>query len=234
MTRLGASLLQDLRLQLRYGFVAAGIFVAVFWIAILSFLPSQSLRFAVPAFLFLNGTMTTLFFVAGLVLYEKREGVLEALVVTPLRHGEYLASKIATLSLLATVETLAIALLGWGSDFDLAPAVVGVVTIGVLNSLFGFLLVFHYDSINEFLLPAGVFVAFLEIPVIASLGLWQSPIFYLWPTQGALLLLDAAFDPIATPDLLYAIAYSSLWIAGLSWLARRNFARFIVRSEGVG
>lgn len=118
MSRFHAALRTDLRLQLRQGFYLAGAFVAAIWIAILSQLPADGVRVALPAFLFLNGLTTTFFFVAGLVLFEKREGVLAALVVTPLRDGEYLASKVATLSLLAAVEGITIVLLGWGSNLS--------------------------------------------------------------------------------------------------------------------
>jgi hypothetical protein len=59
--RLLACLRQDLVLQLRQGFLYAGLFVAAFWIGLLSFFPDDALRVVVPAFLFLNATMTTFF-----------------------------------------------------------------------------------------------------------------------------------------------------------------------------
>ena len=232
MRRFLATLRHDLLLQLRYGFLYAGIFVTLFWIAILSLFSSESLRVALPVFMFLNASITTIFFVAGWVLYEKREGVLEALVVTPLRHSHYLASKITVLTGLAAVETLAIALLGWGTDLQLLPVVVGIVGIGVINTLFGLLIVFRYDSVNEFLLPAGLFSTFLQLPVVATLGVLETNLFYLWPTQGPLLLLQAGFQPITQADTIYALLCSTLWIVGAAWLARSSFARFIVRSEG--
>jgi hypothetical protein len=73
----------------------------------------------------------------------------------PLREGEYLAAKVTTLTLLAMLEGLVIVALGWGTDLDLAPVVLGSLVIGVLYTLFGFLVVFRYDSINEFLLPGA-------------------------------------------------------------------------------
>ena len=232
MKRLRALLGQDLRLQLRYGFVYAGIFVAVFWIAILSLLPMEALRFAVPAFLFVNGTMTTFFFIGGLVLYEKREGVLEALVVSPVRRHEYLLSKVASLTLLAGVETVLIAVVLWGSALAFAPVLLGVAAIGAMNTLFGFLMVSRYDSVNEFLLPAGVVSTLLQVPVLASLGLWDSPWLYLWPTQGPLLLIESGFETIGTGDAIYAVVTTAVWIAVAGALAHRAFGRFIVRSEG--
>ena len=233
MSRFVATLRNDVRLQLRYGFYAAGAFVAAIWIAILSQLPPGGVRVALPAFLFLNGLTTTFFFVAGLVLFEKREGVLAALVVTPLREGEYLAAKVTTLTLLATLEGLVIVLLGWGTELRLGPIVLGSLIVGVLYTLFGFLVVFRYDSINEFLLPGSLFMAVVQLPVSSSFGVWEAPYFWLWPTKGALLLFQAGFAPLGAVEWAYALLYSSLWIAVLVGLVRRAFRRFVVRAEGV-
>lgn len=219
-------------MQFRHGFIYAGLFVAAFWIGLLSLVPADALRFAIPAFLFLNANVTTFFFVAGLVLYEKREGVLEALVVTPLQKHEYLSAKVASLTLLAGVESLAIVALGWGGALRLAPVLLGVVTIGAMNTLFGFVMVSRYDSINEFLLPAGLVSTLLQIPVLASVGLWDTPFFYLWPTRGPLLLLQAGFEPMGLGDTIFALASTALWIAIAGALARASLSRFIVRSEG--
>jgi fluoroquinolone transport system permease protein len=233
VSRFVATMRNDVRLQLRYGFYVAGAFVAAIWIAILSQLPPDGVRVALPAFLFLNGLTTTFFFVAGLVLFEKGEGVLEALVVTPLREDEYLAAKVTTLTLLATIEGVAIVLLGWGTDLHLTPIVLGSLVVGVLYTLFGFLVVFRYDSINEFLLPGSLFMGVVQLPVVSSFGVWDAPYFWLWPTKGALLLFQAGFAPLGASEWAYALLYSGLWIAVLVGLVRRAFRRFVVRGEGV-
>jgi len=233
VSRFVATLRNDVRLQLRYGFYVAGAFVATIWIAILTQMPPDGVRVALPAFLFLNGLTTTFFFVAGLVLFEKREGVLAALVVTPLREGEYLAAKVTTLTLLATLEGLVIVLLGWGTELRLGPIVLGSLIVGVLYTLFGFLVVFRYDSINEFLLPGSLFMTVVQLPVFSSFGVWDAPYFWLWPTKGALLMFQAGFAPLGAVEWAYALLYSGLWIAVLVGFVRRAFRRFVVRGEGV-
>jgi len=233
VSRLIATLRNDVRLQLRQGFYVAGAFVAVIATALLSQLPAEGVRVALPAFLFVNGLTATFFFVAGLVLFEKREGVLLALAVTPLRETEYLASKVATLTVLAGVEGLAIVGLGWGTDFRLAPTLLGLGIVGVLYALAGFLVVFRYDSVNEFLLPATLVGTVLQLPLFSSFGVWDAPFFWLWPTKGALLLFEAAFAPLGAGRLAFALLSSAAWIALLSVWVRRAFRRFVVRAEGV-
>ena len=233
MSRLVPALRNDARLQLRYGFYAAGAFVAVFWIVGLSLVPEDSLRWLLPAFLFLNGTITTFFFVAALLLFEKREGVLQALVVTPLRSGEYLTAKVVTLTALAMIEGVAIVGLTWGFEIDVLPLLLGMAATGALYTLFGFAMVLHYDSINEFVLPAGVVTAVLQLPILGPLGVWESPIFWLWPTTGALRLLQAGFEAQSAATWVYALLWTALWIAVGTHLCRSSFMRFVLRSEGV-
>ncbi len=62
--------------------------------------------------------------------------------------------------------------------------------------------------------------------------MWTSPIFYLIPTQGSLLLLKGAFESIETWQVIYSILYPTLWTGALVWLARRAFDRYIVVRDG--
>lgn len=231
MRRLAAALRADLRLQVRHGFLLAGAFVAVFWVLVLSRLPDAVVAGGMPVFLFLNLLVTTFYFVAGWVLFEKGEGTLEALVVTPLRESEYLVSKIAVLTLLGAAEGLAIVLCVYGAGFDWLLAAAGVVLTAALYTLSGFVMIARYDSINEFLLPSTLLVLLLQLPVLDVLGVYESPVFLLFPTYASLLLLEAAFHGVPTWKLVYAVGYASLATALLFAVARASFHRFIVRRE---
>ena len=196
-------------------------------------LPVANVSAALPVLLFFNLNITTFYFVAGLVLYEKGEGTLEALVVTPLRTSEYLASKIATLALLAILESLAIVLLVHGAGFDWPALLLGMFLLSAMYTLFGFLSVARYDSINEYLLPSTLYVAAIQLPVLDAVGLVPSPLWWLWPTRAPLVLLEAAFRPVGWGEIAYALVWSAAWLWILHRLARGAFQRFIVRREGV-
>ena len=98
MRRFLASLRRDALLLVRYKLVAVSLFVVVFLGGLLRFVP-EAMRPApdaiVPAFVVVNFMVTTFYFMCGLVLFEKGEAVLTALVTTPLRDREYLLSKVA-------------------------------------------------------------------------------------------------------------------------------------------
>lgn len=233
MSRLAAALRCDLRLQLRQGFVAAGLVVAAVWVALLGPLPDAGLVTWLPPFLFVNLLVTTFYFGAGLVLFEKNQGVLEALVVTPLRDAEYLASKVLSLALLGVAEGLVIVLLVHGPGLAWGPLLAGSLLTAAIYTLAGFVVVARYDSINEFLLPSSLWVALIQLPVLDCVGLLESPLFWLWPTQPCLVLLEGGFRPLAGGETAAALLAGSLWTTLLAVWARRSFRRFVVRREGV-
>ncbi len=228
MTRLLATIIWDVQLQLRYGFYYAGAFVAVIWVALLSQLPSASLIQILPALLFLNLVMTTFYFIAGLVLLEKGQQTLAGLVLTPLRPGEYLLSKVVTLTLLGLLECVVISLLAYGVGLNWWSLILGLVALAAIYTLLGFVSVSRYTSINEYILPSTLVITVLALPLADYFGLWSNPIFYLWPTQPALLLLKGAFQPIATWQMLYALSASVVWLGLGYWWSRRVFVRFIL------
>ena len=86
MSRWLAAMAWDFRLQWRYGFFLVGAIVAATAVGVLLPFPvaAETYSFWLPVFVLGNLTVTTFYFVAGLVMFEKGEGTLEALVVTPI------------------------------------------------------------------------------------------------------------------------------------------------------
>ena len=233
MSRLISTMRLDLRLQFRNGFYYAAIFVVVIFTILLRQLPQDVVTFLLPPFLLTNMVINTFYFVAGLVLLEKGEGTLEAQIVTPLRTREYLTSKAVTLSIMSLVEAMLIVALTRGLDLRWLPLIAAILMVGPLYVLIGFTLVSRYDSLNEYLFPSFIYTMFFSIPLIYYFGLWSGPLFYLHPLQPALVLLQAAFEPVATWKLAYGILYLGFWVWIAYLFSRRAFYRFVIVKEGV-
>ena len=232
MKRLLSTLQLNASLQLRYGLIYAAGFTLLMWIAVLRPLPVDLLQVAVPFALFADLAMIGFYFIAGAVLFEKDERTLYALVTTPLRFGEYLAAKLWTLTLLAVLLCVLLVLAAYGLNFNLLWLVLGAALCSLIGLLAGFIAVAPFRSISDFILPSGLILVPLGLPLVDFLGIWHSPLFYLIPTHGSLLLLRAAFAPISAGQIVYAIAYQLLWIGLLVWLAQKAFDRYIVRRGG--
>jgi len=260
MTRLTSTMKWDVRLQWRNGFYYATLVVVVIWTLLFSQIPVQmfgeigrsSLAWLLPVTVLSNLLVSTFYFIGGLLLLEKGEGTLEAQIVTPLRSGEYLLSKLSTLTLLAVVENgllvgiiYTLILRPWTALEQSLSAlntellgsllffIAGLVLAAIILCLAGFLVVIRYDSINEYLLPSILVTTVLMLPMVAYLAGWQSWLFYLHPLQTSLLLLQAARQPLPAWQLLFALIYSLLWVWLLFRAANKAFYRFVVIKQGV-
>jgi fluoroquinolone transport system permease protein len=230
--RLRSTLQLDLRLQKRYGLMYAAAFVTIVWVVLLRQLPHESLPLAVPFVIFVDLAIVGFYFIAGMVLFEKDEHTLSAMVVTPLRFWEYLLSKVITLTALALVASLTLALATYGVGFNLPLLALGTILTSLIGLLLGYISIAPFNTISSYWIPSQFYLMFLGLPIIDYFGWWPSAIFYLLPTHGSLLLLYGAFDSIAAWQIVYAVVYQLAWAGLLGWLAYRAFERHIVAREG--
>ena len=233
MKRLASSLWLDFRLQFRNGFYYAATFVTVVTVIILRQFPNLDFKWLLPAMLLSNLLIGTFYFFGGLVLLEKKEGTLEAQVVTPIRTWEYLLSKVITLTGLSILENVAVVIFVYGFDFKPLPLVLGVSVASVMYCLFGFIAVARYDSINEYLFPSMLYTGVLSLVFLNYFELWESWLFYLHPLQAPLLILKSAFNPIKSWQVVYGLLYSALSVGLIFLLSQKMFYRFIIQKEGV-
>jgi fluoroquinolone transport system permease protein len=233
MKRLIATVRTEFQLQFRNGFYYAAAFVVVLLVIALLQLPVQSRALFLPLLMMQNLMINTFYFTGGLVLLEKGQGTLEAQVVTPLRTWEYLAAKVITLGILSLVESTVIVVLGYGFGFGFLSMAAGIVLMAAFMTLYGFIIVARYDSINEYLLPSVLYLFVFSIPVLDYFQVFESWLFYLHPLQAPLLLMKSAFQTVQPWQIVYGLLYGALWVGVVYWMSERSFYRFIVRKEGV-
>ncbi|HEU4326356.1 MAG TPA: ABC transporter permease [Roseiflexaceae bacterium] len=222
MSRFATTLRADVVLQARNGFYAATAFVTAIWALLLLGAGGLDLRWLLPPMLLGNLLLGTFYFIAGLVLLERAEGSLVARAITPLRPGEYLAAKVLSLSALALAETLALTPLMAGWRFLALPLAAGVMLGAAVYCLAGFVAVSRYRAINEYLMPSTLYVTLLWLPLLAYTVQWRPWPLLLHPLSGPLALVEAAFAPAESTQLLYGLAASALWVAMLGvWAQKR-------------
>lgn len=234
MNRLAATMLCDIRIQVRNGFYYAAAFVALINILILTQIPSEALSRWMPLLILSNLLINTFYFIAGQVLLEKGEGTLHAQVVSPLRDSEYLLSKVASLTLLSLAENLLIVLIGYGTEFNIILFLAGLVGAAFVYSLCGFVAVSRYSSINEFLFPSFLYTLAFLPPFLPYAG-WEIgwPLF-LHPLQGPLVLLQSAFGEVEGSVLAAGVFFSIVWMVVLFMTGRTIFVRFIIAEGETG
>lgn len=233
-TRLGSMVRRDVELQYRYGFYAVYVVLIALFVLALRQVPEASLVLALVVVLFGDQGFLGFYFVGSLVLFEKREGVLDALVTSPLRPREYLLSKVLSLTALALVASTTITALTYGTGFDPLFFLLAMVLTSALFVFVGFIAVSRFDSINAYFLTALAYTLPLGAPLVDFFGLVTHPLLYLLPSQASIVLLEAAFGPVPASELAYGVGYLGLWCVAAYWFAERAFVRDVVEGRGGG
>jgi fluoroquinolone transport system permease protein len=219
----------DVRLQARSRLYVIGIGLAVLLGLGGRALEGASAGRLLTAFYLLGLGSSTYVFSAALVLLERSQGTLAALRASPLTTPVYLGSKVLSLTLFAMLESVIVYAVGFAdTPTHLGVLAVGLASLGILYTLLGLGQVARHDSVTAFLMPGALLLGtVVQLPVMHLLGVEPALLWYLIPTQGPMLLILAAFEPLEPWQWGYAVGMSMAAMAASAWWARRRFSRFV-------
>lgn len=234
MSRLAATTRLDMTVQVRSKLYAIAVGMAVILgVAMRILIPADRIAGLMPVFYLMAVGSTAYVFVAGMVIYEKDEGTLDAQIVTPLRVDEYLLAKALSLLIVVLIESFVVLFIAYGfTGYNPVMLLLGLVSMSLALTLTGFVQVSRYDSVTDFLVYATPVVIVLQLPILHLIGVAPSLVWYVIPTLAPALLLTAAFQPIAAWEMAYALVYSAVWVAFMFWWAKRAFRRNVVVKGG--
>ena len=225
----------DIKFQFRHGFYYVYIIITLSYIAFLNLLPIGLRVPAAVLVVFTDPCVLGFFFIGGIVLFEKGQGVFQNLFITPFRLHDYLISKTLSLSLLSISAAYAILLCTFGFNFNPLMLFIGVTLSSFLFTLIGLTLAVRVYTLNQYLLASIFYVLPLMLPLVDFLGLVQSPLFYLLPAKPSLILIGGSITGgTDTGEVIYAVLALSAWI-GIAYIwAYRWFYRYVIRRIGGG
>jgi fluoroquinolone transport system permease protein len=221
--------------QTRQRFVHAAVISGLLWLALLLPMPRHVRPIIEPYVLVGDISMIGFFFIGGSVFFEKQERTLGAIICSPLRFWEYLSVKITLLLAISLFVAVVVVGVTHGVGVHLLPVAAGVALGTLVMLLAGFASSLPFSSVSDWFLSTTVPLAVLALPVLHLSGVWPSPVLYLIPTQGPLLLFGAAFDQVALApwQVVYALAYPLVCAAGLYRLAKTLFGRYVIERSGL-
>ena len=225
MSGFRALLVWDLRMQYRYGFWVAGAGVTLTWVVLLRLLPPGYLEIWLPCLLYLDIGSIGLMFVAGVLFFERRQGVIDALVVTPVGTSAWLASKVLSLTLLSVAVACALVLLTAGTGVSWLRLVPCFALAAALYTLCGFLAAAHLSNISSFLVATAVAGLPLCLPLLDYFDIWSHPLLWSNPAHPTLVLIRESLSPRSALELAAALLLTGAWIGVAFRLAVRAFHR---------
>lgn len=222
----------DIMFQIRHGFYYAYLVVSVLYVLVLRNIPLEYRELVAILLIFSDTSALGFFFIGGIVLLEKDQNTLESLFVTPLRVAEYLISKVISLTILAAVMSTAIIALTFGESFNLLRLLTGIILSSSFFTLVGFALSARAKNVNEYLLAASLVMIVFFLPMLDYLKLYQSSVFYLFPTKASIVLMKAMFQGIPWEETAYAVFFLLACTAAAGVWAYRWFYKYIILRIG--
>ncbi len=224
--KLAALIRGDLRFQFKYGFYFLYLFFTLFYIGLLAAFPQSWRQKAALLMVYSDPASLGLFFMGGIVLYEKSERVLDSLAVSPIRTRDYVFSKLLSLSVISSAVSLAIG--AFGNILSSPPSFFVAIVMGsCLFSAFGLIVAARIKTLNEFLILTVPLQIFINIPAI-----W-----YIFGARPLWLLLHPGVCMIelftAGPYSLIALLVLTGWTIPLFILATRAMDKAFETLGGV-
>ena len=211
----------DIRFQVKQGFYYVYVGITIMYLIILSFLPHDILVVVTPLIVFSDPSVLGLFFIGGIIMLEKLQGVMMVMVVTPLRPEEYILSKVISLTIIAVLAGIAITGFSLHSGINWLILVLSVVLTSGIFTLCGIMITAGCHTINGFILKVIPYMILFTLPCLSLVGFPYSWLFTIVPSVAALRLMMGAYTGIPVVEALGLILY----LAGLNYL----FYRFTIR-----
>jgi fluoroquinolone transport system permease protein len=225
----------------KYNILGASILVAIIWIGVLHFSNLEDISNLFPLLIFLDSTSMSILMVGVTMFFEKQEGVLKTLLVSPISKAEYILSKtISNISsnILTLIFLYIYAVIFKEINVNILVLTLSVILIAFFHSMIGFLLTYYSKDFTDLLVGMIKYSFILMIPVLLNeLGIIKNEIFskvlYVIPTKSSMLLLNASATKINLIELLFAISYLVIGAWGLFRLVNKRFDAFAIKESGV-
>lgn len=194
--RIWNALKADIQFQWKQGFYLVYVLLTIMYMVLLSQFSSEAKKVLVPIVVFGDPSLVGFFFIGGIVMLEKVQGILRYVVVTPLRPWEYLMAKVASLTLVAVAAGICITLTTYQGRVHWIPFLGGIVLTSMFFTLYGFVAAASCHTMNQFFIRMIPYLLAVILPCFSLIGFSYSWVFRVFPSVAGLWLVYGAFHGI--------------------------------------
>ncbi len=171
----------DIRFQVKYGFYFLYTFFSAVYIVLLRMTPAEYKGIVGSLIVLTDPAMLGIFFIGGIWLLEKGEGLHRFWRISPLRPIEYVLGKSISLAALSTLSADLIVWLGMGRIYHVLYLSVGVFIGAVIFNLVGLIIATYARSVNHYMLIAILPSIFVSIPPLLTAFNFTHPVLEVFP-----------------------------------------------------
>lgn len=218
----------DLHFAFRYNIIAVALVITALYTLILKLVPGAGITEVLVTFIFTDPTMLGFIFIGAMVLFEKDANTLQALTVTPVKPWQYLWSKAISLTLISLFCSTCMAVIGHGFGINFGFFILAVLLSSFLFIFIGFIGVARVKTFNQYIIVIPLFMFPAIFPLADFYGIFKSPLVYLVPTQGSLIIFRTAFETGRWWELFYATGILLISVAFSYYYAKKYFLKYVV------
>ncbi len=182
--RLFATVYNDIRYQIKYGFYTLYAFISTVYILILSACPLTYKKAIASVIIFTDPAMLGMFFIGGIWLLEKGEGIHQFWVISPLRSMEYIFSKAISLGLISTVSAYFISFIALRTVKNHIILLFGVLIGSMIFTIIGMLFASKATTLNQYVIYVTPPSAILTLPPILIVFGITHPFLEIFPSTA--------------------------------------------------
>lgn len=183
-------LANDIRYQFKYGFYLLYAFFTIIYILVLSLCPIEHRNIVASIIVLTDPAMLGAFFIGGIWLLEKSEGLHSYWGVSPLRSIEYILAKAVSLAIISTISADLIVIIGLRVVVNYFVLSIGIFAGAMIFTIIGLITASYTRSVNQYMLLASPILVIITLsPILAAFGLTHpalgiSPATALWYVIG--------------------------------------------------
>ncbi|MBF8435832.1 ABC transporter permease [Halanaerobiaceae bacterium Z-7014] len=225
----------------KYHILTASILVSFFWIGMLHLVEVPDITAFFMILVFFDIVSMAIVMIGVTIFFEKQEGVLKSIFVSPINRLEFISSKTIA-NLISNIITIAIvylyARIVQDININLAGLFFAIILIGTFHSLVGFLIVYRSNDFTEMLIGMMKYFIVFMLPVaFEEFGLITAELYsnllFLLPTKSSSILITATAGGLATGEVVLATIYLLAGSLVLAYFVNKGFRKFVIRESGV-
>ncbi len=206
----------DIRFQFKQGFYLVYVLITVMYLIILSFLPEDILSVGLPLVVFSDPSVLGLFFIGGIIMLEKMQGILSVLVVSPLRTMEYILSKVISLAFVSVLAAFAITGFSHYGNVNWLLVFLSTVLTSGIFTLCGIMITAGCNTVNQYMIKTVPYMLLFVFPCFSLIGFPYSDLFTIIPSVAGLRLMLGAYTEIsfyeATGLVIYLVGINYVFL----------------------
>ena len=219
--RLVHAILADMRFQMKQGFYFVYVIITIMYLLILSFLPKDALSIALPLVVFSDPSILGLFFIGGIIMLEKAQGILMIIVVSPLRTMEYILAKVLSLAFISVLAAFVITGFSNYKSVNWLLLLISTILTSSIFTLIGIMINSGCQTVNQYMLKTIPYMLLFVLPCFSLIEFPYSYLFTIVPSVAALRLMLGAYLGI---EWIEAIGLS-IYLILMNYMALRMTIR---------